>query len=166
MPVFILLSAMIRVLFVCMGNICRSPMAEAVFQKMVKDAGLENQIEADSAGTGDWHSGNPAHQGTLAILQKNNIAYDGRARLILNSDWDEFHYIVTMDERNRRDLHDLFGPLGANATPLLNYATKAKQDNIREVPDPYFSGGFETVFYLVQDGCAGLLEAIRRDHNL
>ncbi len=141
-------------------------MAEAVFQQMVKEAGLENEIEADSAGTGDWHAGNPAHHGTLAILQKNNIAYEGRSRMILESDLAEFDYILIMDEQNRRDLYQLFGVTSQCAVPLLDYGALAKQAFIREVPDPYFDGGFETVFLLVQDGCAGLLAAIRREHDL
>ncbi|HEY0072645.1 MAG TPA: low molecular weight protein-tyrosine-phosphatase [Abditibacteriaceae bacterium] len=157
---------MIRVLFVCMGNICRSPMAEAVFQHMVKEAGLENQIEADSAGTGDWHRGEPAHHGTLAILQKNNIPYAGRSRIMVKSDLDDFDYIVAMDERNRRDLREMFGNTSDRVKPLLDYGVQAKQSQIREVPDPYFDGGFETVYLLAQDGCAGLLETIRRAHNL
>ena len=157
---------MIRVLFVCMGNICRSPMAEAVFQNMIKEAGLENQIEADSAGTGDWHVGNSAHRGTLDILQKNNIEYKGRSRVVVQNDLSDFDYIVIMDEQNRRDLQEMFGAASSDVKFLLDYGVKAKQTHIREVPDPYFTGGFETVYNLVQDGCAGLLEAIRREHQL
>ncbi len=157
---------MIRVLFVCMGNICRSPMAEAVFQNMVKKAGLENEIEADSAGTGNWHAGEPAHHGTLAVLRQNNIEYAGRSRLILQNDFNDFDYIVIMDERNRRDLQYMFGAASSDVKFLLDYGVKAKQTHIREVPDPYFDGGFEAVYMLVQDGCAGLLDAIRRERKL
>ncbi|MEO0565262.1 MAG: low molecular weight phosphotyrosine protein phosphatase, partial [Chloroflexota bacterium] len=71
---------MIRVLFVCLGNICRSPMAEAVFGQKVRDAGLEGKIEVDSAGTSAWHAGETAHRGTLAVLRRNNVPYDGRSR--------------------------------------------------------------------------------------
>src|SRR5688572_7458689 len=158
---------MIRVLFVCMGNICRSPMAEAVFQHMVKEVGLENQIESDSAGTGDWHVGNPAHHGTLAILQKNSIPYNGRARHLRAAGLEAFDYIVTMDDENLRGVERLKQATStAHVAPLLDYGAKAKQAMIREVPDPYFNGGFETVYLLVQDGCAGLLETIRHEHNL
>jgi protein-tyrosine phosphatase len=158
---------MIRVLFVCMGNICRSPMAEAVFQHMVKEAGLDNQIEADSAGTGDWHIDSAAHPGTLQILRENNIAYDGRARCLRAEDLEDFDYIVTMDDENLRGVQRLQREAStARVAPLLDYGVQAKQSQIREVPDPYFNGGFETVYQLVQDGCAGLLETIRREHNL
>ncbi|MBZ0287978.1 MAG: low molecular weight phosphotyrosine protein phosphatase, partial [Anaerolineae bacterium] len=77
---------MISVLFVCMGNICRSPMAEAVFQDMVNKAGLSNQFTIDSAGTSGWNEGETAHRGTLAILKRNKIAYEGRARQFLATD--------------------------------------------------------------------------------
>lgn len=142
-------------------------MAEAVFQHMVKETGLAKEIEADSAGTGDWHIDSCAHPGTLAILKKNNIPYDGRARCLRVEDLEEFDYIVTMDDENLRGVQRLLRATStAHVAPLLDYGTKAKQANIREVPDPYFDGGFETVYLLVQDGCAGLLETIRREHDL
>ena len=142
-------------------------MAEAVFQHLVNEAGLEKHIEVDSAGTGDWHVGNPAHQGTLTILQKNSILYDGRARHLMPEDLQSFNYIVTMDDENLRGVQRLQTAAStAHVAPLLDYGVKAKQAQIREVPDPYFNGGFETVYQLVQDGCAGLLDAIRREHNL
>lgn len=142
-------------------------MAEAVFQHMVKEAGLENQIEADSAGTGDWHIDSSAHPGTLAVLRENKIEYDGRARCLRPEDLRDFDYILTMDDQNLRGVQRFQKPNStAHIAPLLDYGIVAKENRIREVPDPYFSGGFETVFLLVQDGCAGLLETIRREHNL
>jgi protein-tyrosine phosphatase len=152
----------VRVLFVCLGNICRSPMAEAVFNHLVRDAGLEKHIEADSAGTGDWHVGQPAHHGTRSILQQNNIPYDGRCRQIARNDLDEFDYIVTMDNQNLNDVQ-ILGKGRARITPLLSYAPQA---DVREVPDPYHSGGFEGVYDLVQMGAAGLLNTIRQEHAL
>jgi protein-tyrosine phosphatase len=152
----------VRVLFVCLGNICRSPMAEAVFKHQVEKAGLEDHIEADSAGTGDWHVGQPAHHGTRSILQKNNISYDGRGRQIARHDLDEFDYVVTMDNENLGDVQRL-GNGCAKVAPLLSYAPNA---TVQEVPDPYYSGGFEGVYQLVQAGAAGLLDTIRREHDL
>jgi protein-tyrosine phosphatase len=163
---FILLISMIRVLFVCMGNICRSPMAEAVFQHMVREADLESDIEADSAGTGDWHVDSPAHPGTLEILRRNNIPYEGRARCLQPSDLTDWDYLITMDNQNLRHVERLRKIAGTQTriVPLLDFATKNQR--LREVPDPYFDGGFARVFDLVQDGCAGLLASIRREHNL
>jgi protein-tyrosine phosphatase len=159
---------MIRVLFVCLGNICRSPMAEAVFQHMVNQEGLADQIEADSAGTGEWHIGSAAHPGTLAVLQTNGIAYDGRGRTLHPTDMRNFDYIIPMDNDNLRNvqrLHKLAGG-AAKVALLLDFSEAAKKAGLREVPDPYLTGGFENVYSLVTDGAAGLLAAIRREHDL
>jgi protein-tyrosine phosphatase len=153
---------MIRVLFVCMGNICRSPMAEAVFQHLVNAAGLSDKIEVDSAGTGSWHVGSHAHHGTLDVLMRNAIAYDGRARQVVPADLAFFDYIVTMDEDNLRYVRSL-GAQNEHVAPLLSYAPHLK---IREVPDPFYTGGFDGVYDLVRAGCEGLLATIRQEHNL
>lgn len=159
---------MVRVLFVCMGNICRSPMAEAVFQHLVKEAGLDGNIEADSAGTGDWHVDSCAHPGTLEVLRQHNIPYDGRARCLQPGDMTDWDYVITMDDQNLRHVERLkkLAKAETRIVPLLEFSAQAKQHNIREVPDPYYNGGFGTVFLLVQSGCAGLLEAIRHEYNL
>jgi protein-tyrosine phosphatase len=162
---------MIRVLFVCMGNICRSPMAEAVFVHLVREAGLEAKIEADSAGTGDWHVGQPPHHGTRRMLERNNIAYNGCARQLTSRDLDDFDYIITMDEQNLRDvnslqvsrLHRRQGEKRVNVARLLDYAPDT---HTREVPDPYFTDGFEGVYALVWEGASGLLAAIQHEHGL
>lgn len=162
----------ISVLFVCLGNICRSPMAEAVFAHMVQQAGLEGRIECDSAGTGDWHQGLAAHPGTLGILAEKGIAYDGRARVLRGGDLDEFDFIVTMDDANERAVRVLQRASpnhNAEVKPLLSYALEdspVRTNFIREVPDPYFEGGFDTVFDLVSEGCRGLLAHIRAECEL
>ncbi|HEX8550794.1 MAG TPA: low molecular weight protein-tyrosine-phosphatase [Abditibacteriaceae bacterium] len=153
---------MIRVLFVCLGNICRSPMAEAVFAHLVRDAGLENQIEIDSAGTGNWHIGARAHHGTLDVLQRNNVPYDGRARQIVSRDLDDFDYVITMDDSNLANVRAL-ADNNSHVAPLLSFAAESPT---REVPDPYFCGGFDGVYDLVRAGCEGLLTHIRREHSL
>ena len=147
----------VQVLFVCLGNICRSPMADGVFQKMVDDAGLSAQIQVDSAGTGDWHIGDQAHAGTRAILAQHNIAYNGRSRQITTADMaDPKTYIIAMDSSNVRDINGRFPP-HPRLYRLLDFATET---NTRDVPDPYYHNNFETVYDLVQDGCRGLLAMI------
>lgn len=153
---------MVRVLFVCLGNICRSPMAEAVFRHKVRAAGLEEKIEADSAGTGHWHVGSPPHQGTRAMLARNGIEYAHQARLIVEADLGLFDYVLTMDDQNLLDVRAL-GAGRAVVRPFLAYAPESA---VREVPDPYLVGGFEGVYDLVDEAAEGLLKAIRVEHRL
>ncbi len=153
---------MVRVLFVCLGNICRSPMAEAVFQHKVRAAGLEDKIEADSAGTGHWHVGSPPHPGTRAMLARNQVEYAHQARLIVEADLASFDYVLTMDNQNLRDVQAI-GTGKAVVRPFLDYAPSSA---VREVPDPYMNGGFEGVYELVNKAAEGLLKAIRAEHGL
>jgi len=153
----------VRVLFVCLGNICRSPMAEAVFQQMVDDAGLSKEILVDSAGTGSWHIGEPAHSGTRQVLKEHGITYNGRARQVQPEDMqNESTYIVTMDDSNMSDLQRHYGTR-PHLVRLLDFATQTTEKN---VPDPYYSGNFAYVYQLVTDGCRGLLAAIRHEEGL
>src|SRR5258708_39423554 len=121
---------MIRVLFVCLGNICRSPMAEAVFAHLVEEAGLSDRISADSAGTGHWHLGERPHNGTRRVLEKNSIAYDHRARLLEEEDVNRFDYIIAMDRHNLRDIKALRGGR-ARIGLLMDYAPQLA---VAEVP--------------------------------
>src|SRR5437868_4309094 len=125
---------MIKVLFVCLGNICRSPMAEGVFANLVREAGLEDKIEIDSAGTGSWHIGEKAHRGTLAVLDKNRIPYNGRARRLTRDDLKTYDYIIPMDEENLADIKTL-GSVKGKMALLLSFAPEL---GVSEVPDPYF----------------------------
>ena len=133
-------------------------MAEAVFSHLVIDAGLETKIETDSAGTGDWHVGSPAHPGTMTMLRENGIAYEGKGRTIGRDDLDMFDYVITMDDENLHNVRRL-GEGRAQIAPLLSFAP---QTGMREVPDPYFEGGFDVVYGLVCEGCRGLLEEIKK----
>lgn len=153
---------MVRVLFVCLGNICRSPMAEAVFAHKVRVAGLEEKIEADSAGTGHWHVGSPPHQGTRAMLARSGIEYAHQARLITEENLDSFDYVLTMDDQNLRDVQEI----GAGKAAIRPFLAYAPDSAIREVPDPYLVGGFEGVYDLVNEASEGLLKAIRAEHGL
>ncbi|GIV96169.1 MAG: acid phosphatase [Herpetosiphonaceae bacterium] len=156
---------MIRVLFVCLGNICRSPMAEAVFQHMVEQEGLSDTIEVDSVGIGAWHVGEPAHRGTRDILRRHGIACTSRARQVTSSDLKSADYVVAMDAENVADLRrlDRQGILEGKLYRLLDFAPGSRT---RDVPDPYYEGNFEEVYELVSAGCRGLLDHIRKQHEL
>ncbi|GAB4529784.1 MAG: low molecular weight protein-tyrosine-phosphatase [Anaerolineae bacterium] len=158
---------MINVLFVCAGNICRSPMAEAVFQHMVNEAGLSDQIQSDSAGTGDWHVGELAHVGTRNVLKKHNIPYNGRARQFIQRDLSQFDYVVVMDAANMRGVERYIRPDDrAKVHMFLEFANTAATTPVKEVPDPYYDGRFDEVYDLVTLGAAALLAHIRAEHNL
>ncbi|MDX2078844.1 MAG: low molecular weight protein-tyrosine-phosphatase [bacterium] len=171
---------MIRVLFVCMGNICRSPMAEAVFQHMVNEAGLSAHFTIDSAGTGNWHEGEMAHQGTRTVLKKHNIPYDGRARQINPQDWAKFDYILAMDETNLSAVvmlrpesakvegkgHYIVNDTPVEANLFLHYAHADKTINMVQVPDPYYTGEYDATYDLVTIGAKALLTYIRKKHKI
>lgn len=152
----------VSVLFVCLGNICRSPMAEGVFQRMVEEAGLADQIMVDSAGTGSWHVGETAHRGTLQVLRKHGIAYNGRARQIRPHDVTPDTYLIALDQSNLNDLRRMFGR-HPRLYRLLDFASETDE---QDVPDPYYSGNFDYVYQLVEDGSRGLLRTIQQNEGL
>jgi len=137
-------------------------MAEAIFTQLVKEANLQDSIEADSAGTADWHLNSAPHPGTLYILEKNGINYCGQSRKIEKADLDSFDYIITMDNENLRDVKKL-GKGSAVVAPLMNFVANT---DIREIPDPYFDNGFEIVHLLIQAGTHDLLQHIKVKHHL
>jgi protein-tyrosine phosphatase len=150
---------MIKVLFVCMGNICRSPTAEGVFRHVVDEAGLSMQIEADSAGTSDYQKGDPPDKrAQQAALKRGYNLSRLKARQVRPQDFHEFDHILVMDQKNLRDLNAIY-PNGASAqvTLFLEYAQKSP---LKEVPDPYYGGpqGFELVLDLVEDAAQGFLQ--------
>ena len=156
-----------NILFVCLGNICRSPMADAIFQHMVKSAGLGDKIYVDSAGTSRYHIGDTAHRGTLGVLKKHNIAYNGRARQFTRTDIKEFDYILAMDSSNLSDIeYHLRDEDTPEVTLFLTYAYNKGLVDILDVPDPYYDGRFDAVYDLITKGSQALLEHIRNNHNL
>ncbi|RAV23123.1 low molecular weight protein-tyrosine-phosphatase [Paenibacillus contaminans] len=146
----------ISVLFVCLGNICRSPMAEAIFRHKVRHLGIEGRFRIDSAGTGDWHVGQPPHLGTRKILDEYGISHEGqRARQVASADFSDYDCIVAMDSQNEADLNRLGKNTGAKIIKLLDLLPEVA---LADVPDPYYTGNFQEVYELVDKGCDALLE--------
>jgi protein-tyrosine phosphatase len=143
----------VRILFVCMGNICRSPTAEGVMRHLLAERGLDGEIEVQSAGTGGWHAGNPPDARATATARARGITLAGEARQVTRRDFEEFDWLVAMDRENLRDLR-------AIAPPGTEHKVRLLLDEERDVPDPYYGGprGFEEVLDLVEAGCARLLD--------
>jgi protein-tyrosine phosphatase len=154
---------MVRVLFVCMGNICRSPLAQGVFEDVLRHEGLEGEVFVDSAGTGRWHVGEPPDDRALSAASLRGLDISAqRARQIRPEDCQNFDYILTMDEENYRAVASLCRG-SAVVRPFLDFA---ENSSAREVPDPYYGGpdGFERVLDLVEEASKGLVQDIRKRH--
>jgi protein-tyrosine phosphatase len=155
----------VRLLFVCLGNICRSPTAEGAMRALVREAGLEAQIELDSAGTGSWHVGSAPDERATAAAAGRGIALEGAARRVRAEDFQDFNLILAMDRQNLQELRRLAPDAsGREKVHLLREfdPTSAEGDDL-DVPDPYYGegDGFELVLDHVQAACAGLLAQIR-----
>jgi len=150
---------MISVLFVCMGNICRSPAAEGIFRKFVSDAGRDDEFEIDSAGTGDYHIGDMADSRMRAAAGKRGYTLDSIARQIELADFHRFDWIFTMDYINFRDVSAMSPGSGAKIISICEYCDRYK---VAEVPDPYYGGeaGFQEVIDILEDACANLLQRL------
>ena len=152
-----------KLLFVCLGNICRSPAAEGVFLHLLKQRRLSERFVVDSAGTGGWHVGNPADRRMQAAANRRGIDLPSRARQICLDDFSSFDLVLTMDDDNLAAVRGLAQEAGAGATatitPMLHYARNFSET---EVPDPYYGGeaGFEHVLDLLEDACANLLDEL------
>nr|WP_281502138.1 low molecular weight protein-tyrosine-phosphatase [Alcanivorax sp. S6407] len=149
-------------MFVCLGNICRSPTAEVVFRDRVRAAGLEEHILIDSAGTGDWHIGRAPDPRTQdAAATRGYDMSSLRARQVSAADFEQFDVVLAMDDANLVDLQAM--QPSDSAVTLKRFLDYAPHTSIREVPDPYYGGedGFAQVLNLVEEGAEGLLEALR-----
>jgi protein-tyrosine phosphatase len=156
-----------RVLFVCLGNICRSPTAEAVMRKLVADAGLSGEIEVDSAGTGPWHVGRPPDARAAAAAAARGYTLTGKGRQVSGRDFERFDLLVAMDRYNRSELLGMApGEAGRAQVRLLREFDPASAGAVDlDVPDPYAGGqrGFTTALDLIEAACRGLLDELRRE---
>jgi protein-tyrosine phosphatase len=156
---------LVKVLFVCLGNICRSPTAEGVFRAIVDEAGLGDLVNIDSAGTSGWHIGDPPDErGQRAALTRGYDLSQQRARKVGPRDFETFDYIIGMDSRNVADLSAM-APAGTRDKVSL-FLAFAPETGEREIPDPYYGGpdGFDQVLDLVEAASRGLLADIRARH--
>lgn len=158
----------VAVSFVCMGNICRSPTAEAVMRHLVHEAGLEATITIDSAGTGDWHVGQERDRRSRAVAMRRGMPITGPARQFVRSDFDRFELVLALDEENVHDLRKLAPNDEARARIRLLCDFDASAAPGAEVPDPYYGGpeGFDQVFDICLAACRGLLDHLRRSYDL
>jgi protein-tyrosine phosphatase len=150
------------VLFVCLGNICRSPLAEGVFRHLADEAGLTERFDIDSAGTGSWHVGERPDARAAMVALQHGVALDCRARQLTEDDLRRFDYVIAMDRENLQNIRRMADAIGSEAEVVLlrDFDPEGGGD---EVPDPYYGGasGFETVYEMVQRSCAHLLERLK-----
>lgn len=153
-----------KILFVCLGNICRSPMAEGVMRRLVEEAGLEQEFVIDSAGTSGYHQGELPDSRMRSHASRRGYNLIHRSRRVRTEDFYDFDLIIGMDDRNIDDLHDRAPSTEASKKihRMTEYNTRIPADH---VPDPYYGGdaGFENVIDLLEDACSGLLKALTQD---
>jgi len=144
-------------MFVCLGNICRSPMAEYVFKDLVKKKGLEHEFFIASAATSSEEIGNPVHHGTRNKLRKYGISTDGKRAILLTSkDYHNYDYIIGMEKANIQNMNRILGQDTQNKIYRLLDFTKRPRD----IADPWYTGNFDLTYNDVQEGCEALLEYI------
>lgn len=153
---------MIKVLFVCLGNICRSPLGEGVFRHLVAEQGLEDRFLIDSAGTGNWHIGAPPHADSQRVARERGMDIsDQRARQLTPLDLREFDYLIAMDSSNKEGILAL-DPNGRFADKVKLMLEYHPTSGLKDVPDPYFGGpeGFYPVLDMIEEACRNLLGEI------
>ena len=157
----------IRILFVCLGNICRSPLAEGIFRHLVREQGLEERFEIDSAGTSGWHAGDPPDPRSAQTARRRGIELSGQGRKVVAEDLRRFDYVIAMDAENRQELRALQAQAGGRARVARLREWDPRPEH-GDVPDPYYGGprGFDDVHDIVERACAGLLELVVQEHGL
>ena len=157
---------MISVLFVCLGNICRSPTAEGIFRSMVEQEGLSDRISIDSAGTAAYHVGQPPDRRAMMEAKNRGIDISGlRGRQAKAADFKRFDYVLAMDSENYANLSSIC-PSGfeTKLSMFLSFTPGASDTMNQDVPDPYFEGGFGSVYEMIEKAAGGLLDDIKNKH--
>lgn len=158
----------VRVLFVCLGNICRSPAAEGIMKRLVEKNELQDFIEVDSAGTSGWHEGELPDDRMRDHGEKRDYSFSSLARKFRKSDFEKFHYIIVMDKNNYNNVKSMADGKEqvAKIHMMTDYSLQYSHHDY--VPDPYYGGasGFELVLDLLEDACEGLLQTIKKEHSL
>ena len=146
-----------RILFICMGNICRSPLAEGLFLHRLRERSLADRFEVDSAGTGGWHAGNPPDERSSDVAARNGVTLVSQARQVVNDDFEHFDLLVCMDDQNVQELLEMNCPPD-RIRNLMSYAPDSDHDH---VPDPYYGGadGFELMYRLIDAAVLGLIDS-------
>ncbi len=152
-----------RILFVCLGNICRSPLAEGVFLHLARERGVEGRFEVDSAGTGAWHVGEAPDARSVETAAQRGVELRGRARSVQASDFSTFDLILAMDQDNLQSLERYRRTGATHATAALLREFDPEPEGDLSVPDPYYGGpeGFDRVFDIVHRSCQGLLRELQ-----
>lgn len=151
-----------RICFICLGNICRSPLAEGIFRHLVKEAGLEAVFEVESAGTGNYHVGEQPDRRAQAVARTHSVRLSGRARQFQPGDFGRFDHILAMDRENLDDLRRLARTETERKKIQLLRDYDPEASDEAGVPDPYYGGpdGFERVYQIIERSCRGLLKAL------
>lgn len=159
---------MIRVLFVCLGNICRSPLAEAIFNSKVKQAGMQTQFKCDSAGTSDFHIGELPDERTIKCASKYNLPLNHRGRQVNRTDFRDFEYILAMDDHNLRNLNNLKVRYGFGNKEIHLMRDFVTETQGLSVPDPYYGGeeGFEEIYQILDEALDCFLTQVKATHHL
>jgi len=159
---------MVSVLFVCLGNICRSPLAEGIFKQLIKEKGLEGYIKCDSAGTGSYHIGEQPDPRSVEVAQNHGIYLKHWGRQITSYDLKCFDYIIAMDESNYRNITRIHGFDNFDKSKLKKMMNFDGEQSGIDVPDPYYGGedGFEKVYWMLDVACKNLLDYLVEEYKL
>lgn len=159
---------MINVLFICLGNICRSPLAEAIFNNKIDQLSLNKKFKSDSCGTSDYHIGELPDERAIKCAKKHNLPMKHRARQLNRVDIREFDYLIAMDTSNVKNIHKLIEDTNQQHEQVHLLRDFQSNPDTKEVPDPYYGGddGFEEVYKILDDSISRLLEHLKVEHNI